>query len=114
MANKKFGVKEFTLIGSSGSPTLQSPNNLNLNANTVAISTDVSIGGKIVSDLVIDTTTGNYVGVGSTTPAYFVDVVGGDIRAGINTSQGLILTAANGTKYRLSVSNAGALQINPA
>lgn len=112
MANKQFGVKEFTLVGSSGSPTIQSPNNLNINANTVAISTDVTVGGRVTSDLVIDT--GRNVGVGSTTPAYSVDVVGGDVRVGINTSEGLILTSANGTKYRLSVSNAGALQIDPA
>lgn len=112
MANKQFGVKEFTLIGSSGSPSLTSPNNLNLNANTVAISTNVTVGGRVTSDLVVDT--GRNVGVGSTTPAYRVDVINGDVRVGLNTSEGLILTAANGTKYRLSVSNAGALQINPA
>ena len=112
MANKQFGVKEFTLIGSSGSPSLTSPNNLNLNANTVALSTNMTVGGRVTSDLIIDT--GRNVGVGSTTPAYRVDVIDGDVRVGLNTSEGLILTAANGTKYRLSVSNAGALQINPA
>ena len=47
MANKQFGVKEFTLIGSSGSPSLTSPNNINLNANTVAISTNATVGGNI-------------------------------------------------------------------
>jgi hypothetical protein len=112
MANKQFGVKEFTLIGSSGSPSLTSPNNLNLNANTVAISTNISIGGRVTSNLVVNP--GNSVGIGSTTPAYYLDVVGGDVRVGINTSQGVILTSPNGTKYRLSVSDAGALQVNPA
>jgi len=43
--NKGFGVKELNLIGDSGTPTILSPNNLNLNAVNVAISTDVSIGG---------------------------------------------------------------------
>ena len=33
----------------------------------------------------------------------------GDVSVGINTSKGLILTSANGTKYRLFVSNAGVL-----
>ena len=33
----------------------------------------------------------------------------GDISVGINTSKGLVLTAANGTKYRLIVSNTGVL-----
>jgi hypothetical protein len=36
-------------------------------------------------------------------------VIGGDVSVGINTSTGLILTAANGTKYRLFVSNTGVL-----
>tara|TARA_B100001250_G_scaffold228955_1_gene196538 strand:- start:36 stop:827 length:792 start_codon:yes stop_codon:yes gene_type:complete len=45
MADKGFGVKELNLIGDSGTPTIVSPNNLNLNAVNVAISTDVSIGG---------------------------------------------------------------------
>ena len=47
MAEKSFGVKEVNLIGASGTPTITSPNNLNLNANNVAISTNVSIGGTL-------------------------------------------------------------------
>ena len=47
MAEKGFGVKEINLIGPSGTPTITSPNNLNLNANNVAISTNVSIGGTL-------------------------------------------------------------------
>ena len=37
MAEKGFGVKDINLIGPSGTPTITSPNNLNLNANNVAI-----------------------------------------------------------------------------
>ena len=58
MAEKGFGVKEINLIGSSGTPTIESPGNLNLTANNVAISTNVSIGGTL-------TVTGN-VSVGGT------------------------------------------------
>ena len=47
MAEKGFGVKEVNLIGASGTPTITSPNNLNLNANNDAISTNVSIGGTL-------------------------------------------------------------------
>ena len=47
MAEKSFGVKEINLIGASGTPTIESPNNLNLNAVNVAISTNASIGGNL-------------------------------------------------------------------
>ena len=47
MAEKGFGIKELNLIGASGTPTIESPNNLNLNAINVAISTNVSIGGTL-------------------------------------------------------------------
>jgi len=53
MADKKFGVKQIDLIGSSGTPTLTSPNNLNINAVNVAISTDMTIGGDINSDVTV-------------------------------------------------------------
>jgi len=43
MADKGFGVKEIDLIGASGTPTIESPNNLNLNASNVAVSTDITI-----------------------------------------------------------------------
>ena len=46
MAEQAFGIKEFNLIG-SGTPTISSPNNLNLKAATVAISTNISIGGTM-------------------------------------------------------------------
>ena len=71
MAEKSFGVKEINLIGASGTPTIESPNNLNLKAVNVAISTNVSIGGTL-------SVTGN-VSVGGTLTyedVTNVDVVG--------------------------------------
>lgn len=106
MADKNFGVKKIELIGSSGTPNLTSPNNLNLNAVTVAISTDVTIGGKVQSDVIVGT--GYSVGIGSTQPANPL-TVSGDVQVGINTSQGVILTSANGTQYRLIVDDSGVL-----
>ena len=48
MADNSFGVTELNLIGSSGTPKIDSPNNLNLNAVTVAISTNASVGGTLI------------------------------------------------------------------
>jgi len=47
MADKSFGVKELNIFGSSGTPTIDSPNDLNLNATTVAISTNLTVGNKL-------------------------------------------------------------------
>jgi len=47
MAEKGFGIKEINLIGASGTPTIESPNNLNLNAVNVAISTNATVGGTL-------------------------------------------------------------------
>jgi len=47
MAAKNFGVKQVNLIGASGTPTIDSPNNININAVNVAISTDMSVGGSV-------------------------------------------------------------------
>ena len=46
MADKSFGVKKIELLG-DGTPTIESPNDLNLNANTVAISTNLSVGNRV-------------------------------------------------------------------
>ena len=60
MADKSFGVKELNLLNASGTPTVTSPNNLNLNANTVAISTSCTIGNNLT---ITSTTTSANVNV---------------------------------------------------
>ena len=50
MADKSFGVKELNLLNASGTPTVTSPNNLNLNAITVAMSTSCTIGSNLDVD----------------------------------------------------------------
>jgi PKD repeat protein len=87
MANKDFGVKRIELIGSSGTPNLTSPTNLNLNANTVAISTDVTIGGKVQSDVIVGA--GYSVGIGSTQPQQALDVTGDIIVTGGISTNGI-------------------------
>ena len=85
MAEKGFGVKEINLIGASGTPTIESPNNLNLNAVNVAISTNVSIGGTL-------TVTGN-VSVGGTLT--YEDVTNID-SVGIITARDGVVVVGNG------------------
>ena len=46
MADNSFGIKELNLVG-SGTPKIESPNNINLNAVNVAISTNATVGGTL-------------------------------------------------------------------
>ena len=108
MAEKGFGVKEVNLIGASGTPTITSPNNLNLNAVNVAISTNVSIGGTL-------SVTGN-VSVGGTLTyedVTNIDSVGlitarnGLIVTGVTTTGGITIKAPSATNVIIG-QNAGA------
>jgi hypothetical protein len=70
--------------------------------------TSVSIPNYWIStNAGIHTTTN--VGIGTTNPSTKLDVQGGDIRVGVNTTEGIILTSQNNTKYRLIVSDVGVL-----
>ena len=78
MAEKGFGVKEINLIGASGTPTITSPNNINLNAANVAISTNISIGGTM-------TITGSIDSVGIITARDGIHVGAGVSAVGVGT-----------------------------
>ena len=91
MAEKGFGVKEINLIGPSGTPTITSPNNLNLNANNVAISTNVSIGGTL-------SVTGN-VSVGGTLT--YEDVTNIDSVGIITARAGVVVGDTSNTTFRV-------------
>lgn len=101
MAEKNFGVKKISLIGASGTPTISSPNNLNIDAINVAISTDISIGGEVTSDLKV--ASGQSVGIGSTQPKSTLDVNGTVNVTGVSTlgvvkiSSGIITNTNAGT-----------------
>ena len=58
MAVKSFGVKELNLTGSSGTPTLTSSSNLNLDATNVNVTGNLQVSGSVSWDG-IPMTTGN-------------------------------------------------------
>ena len=92
MAEKGFGIKELNLIGASGTPTIESPNNLNLNAINVAISTNVSIGGTLTvsgnisagGTITYEDVT-NVDSIGIITARSGLKVTGGELVVGNNT-----------------------------
>ena len=63
MADRAFGVREINIVGSAGTPTISSPNNINLNGNNVAISTDLQVGRN--ASIVGIITANAFVGDGS-------------------------------------------------
>ncbi len=78
----------------AGTPIIESTDTISINTPKVAISTDLTVGGN--------------TGIGTTNATSKLHVIG-DARIGINTSQGVILTSPNGTKYRLIVDDSGVL-----
>lgn len=64
----------------SGTPTIDSPNNLNINAVNVAISTDLTVGRDA------------YVGIGTTTGLVLTDSNGIQWRIGVTTTGTLFTT----------------------
>ena len=57
MADRSFGVREINIVGSAGTPTISSPDNINLNGINVAISTDLQVGRNVSVVGVVTATT---------------------------------------------------------
>lgn len=91
MADKGFGVREVNLIGATGTPFIESPNNLDIKAINVAISTDMSVGGDL-------TVTGEIIGISSIN-------VTGIITASNFVGDGSGLTNITATGTGIGVSN---------
>lgn len=80
-------------------PTSLNVANLQLNGNQI-----ISTAGDIEI---------NPSGISSTRVIGDMAVSGGDLQVGVSTTYGVVLTAPNGTKYRLIVNNSGALSTTP-
>jgi hypothetical protein len=93
----------FYVVGNSEFVGSIVANTSNISGISTTSRLNVGIGGTVITTL-----TSGRVGINSTIPSGTLDVVG-DVKVGINTSQGLILTSPNGTRYRLVVANDGTL-----
>jgi hypothetical protein len=99
MANKSFGVKELSVISSNQTPTIESVTDIIVNANNVAISTNVTVG--------------NRVGVGTTNPITSLDIRGNVYTSGIITASSFVgnvtgtATTAIGVSTTISINTSG-------
>ena len=95
MAEKGFGVKEINLIGQSGTPTIESlGSSLDLKADTVGISTDVTIGRHVnvvgvVTAATINDSGGNIRAITSNSKSGAYTLTTDDVGELINTSSGV-------------------------
>ena len=98
MADKNFGVKRINLIGASGTPTIDSPNNININAVNVAISTDMTVGGTVgISSNVTIT--------GLVTATTFTGQLSGNLRLADNAGDVLVVGSGIGQTSQLYNTN---------
>ena len=98
MADKNFGVKQINLIGASGTPTIESPNNININAVNVAISTDMTVGGTVgISSNVTIT--------GLVTATTFTGQLSGNLRLADNAGDVLVVGSGIGQTSQLYNTN---------
>ena len=81
----------------------------NKDNGAIHLETAANLGGGLVKRLSV-LQDGN-VGINDSTPSYPLDV-NGDIRSQSSGDAGLILQSPNGTSYRVTVSNAGALSVS--
>ena len=84
MADRSFGVREINIVGSAGTPTISSPDNINLNGINVAISTDLQVGRNVSVVGVLTATT--FYGDGSQLTGIAATGGGGGSIAGIDTA----------------------------
>lgn len=119
MADNSFGIKELNLIG-SGTPKIESPNNINLDAVNVAISTNATVGGTLDVDGHTELdgvnvsgvcTATSFEGGGNDIVTSRWDVVGGGTYAftgpgGLNGASQPKIYLARGQTYEFVISNA--------
>jgi hypothetical protein len=104
-------ASSFDLIDASGTPTIESPNNLYLNATTVAISTNITIGGEVQSNLRVGSSYS--VGIGTTNPTSKLHVVGDGRFTGIITASTLNIGTGGTVFTTTAIGNIGIGTTNP-
>jgi len=96
MAEKGFGVKEINLIGQSGTPTIESlGSSLDLKADTVGISTDMTVGRDVTitrnltASGTVSDSGGNIRAITSNNKSTAYDLTSDDVGELINTTAGV-------------------------
>ena len=107
MANKGFGAEKINLIG-GGTPNISSPNDLNLTADNVAISTNASIGGNLTVSGGLTLPSGIVTATGHYGPIYIEESSDDDVFYDIP----FLNSTGSANNYRQLQIDAGQLQFN--
>jgi len=102
MADKSFGVKELNLLNASGTPTVTSPNNLNLNANTVAISTSATVGNNLTVTSTTTSANVNVTGIATVVNFNATGISTIAVPSNTNANSALLVTANGSSAYRFT------------
>ena len=104
--NSGFSTSTWSVNGALDGYLYTSDANLSIGAAGVNKYVSIFTGGTLAANERLRVTGIGSVGIGTTIPTSRLHVIG-DARVGVDTSQGVILTSPNGTKYRLFVTDAG-------
>ena len=107
MANKGFGAEKINLIG-GGTPNISSPNDLNLTADNVAISTNASIGGNLTVSGGVSLPSGIVTATGHYGPIYIEESSDDNVFYDIP----FLNSTGSANNYRQLQIDAGQLQFN--
>jgi len=113
MADKSFGVRELNLTNTSGTPTVSSPNQLNLSAHTVAISTSVTVGQNLTVSANAGISSLNVTGITTVVNFNATGISTIAVPSNTNANSALLVTANGSSAYRFTGPGQDGSENNP-
>jgi len=101
MADKSFGVDQLDILG-TGTPTISAPNQLNLDCNTVAISTSATVGQNLTVSANAGISSLNVTGIATVVNFNATGISTIAVPSNTNANSALLVTANGSSAYRFT------------
>jgi len=101
MADKSFGVDQLDILG-TGTPTISAPNQLNLDCNTVAISTSATVGQNLTVSANAGIASLNVTGIATVVNFNATGISTIAVPSNTNANSALLVTANGSSAYRFT------------